>query len=118
MYEPPITLIEEDWRETMIKAFDNQLADNAVEASLRYGIVVDKEELLKALRYDRGQYDKGYADGKAAVEQQIHSRWNVIGKDVMGCRKFECENCGGFDEGFRLPKFCRECGAKMDEVSE
>lgn len=24
---------------------------------------VDKEELIKALRYDRQQYDKGYADG-------------------------------------------------------
>lgn len=25
---------------------------------------VDKEELLKALRYDRNQYDKGYWDGR------------------------------------------------------
>ena len=24
------------------------------------GLVVDREELLKALKYDRGQYEKGY----------------------------------------------------------
>lgn len=33
------------------------------KAVQRYGINVDKEELLKALRYDRDQYNKGYQDG-------------------------------------------------------
>jgi hypothetical protein len=27
------------------------------------GIKVDREELIKALEYDRNQYDKGYTDG-------------------------------------------------------
>ncbi len=27
------------------------------------GITVDKDELIKALQYDRGQYDKGYING-------------------------------------------------------
>ena len=34
-----------------------------LRAVLNVGINVDKEELIKALQYDRGQYDKGYADG-------------------------------------------------------
>lgn len=31
----------------------------------RIGIEVDKEELIKALQYDRQQYEKGYSDGYA-----------------------------------------------------
>lgn len=34
------------------------------------GIYVDKEELIKALRYDRQQYDKGYADGYSKGYEQ------------------------------------------------
>ena len=33
------------------------------KAVQRYVIDVDKEELFKALRYDRDQYNKGYQDG-------------------------------------------------------
>ena len=29
----------------------------------KVGVNVDKEELLKALQYDRGQYEQGYKDG-------------------------------------------------------
>lgn len=31
------------------------------------GVNVDKNELLKALQYDRGQYQKGYADRDAEI---------------------------------------------------
>ena len=33
-------------------------------------INVDKEELEKALKYDRDQYDKGYRDGLAKGEEK------------------------------------------------
>ena len=39
------------------------MEDDVVKAVQSYGIVVDKKELLRALGYDRGQYDKGYEDG-------------------------------------------------------
>ena len=32
---------------------------------MSYESPIDKEELAKALQYDRGQYDKGYEDGRA-----------------------------------------------------
>lgn len=39
-----------------------------------YGIEVDKEELLKALAYDRDQYNKGYNDGyRDAMERIRHA---------------------------------------------
>lgn len=40
------------------------------KAVLDIGICVNKEELLKALQYDRGQYEKGFYDG-----QQKAQRW-------------------------------------------
>lgn len=55
MYKSPIEIFKEE----MQYYFDN----NIVEAVQRYDIQVDKDELLKALRYDRDQYEKGYADG-------------------------------------------------------
>ena len=43
--------------------------ENAVFKAVRkVGINVDKEELLKALIYDRGQYDKGYEDAMNEVK--------------------------------------------------
>ena len=40
-----------------------QFEDNVFKAIQDYGVVVDKEELIKAMQYDRGQYEKGFADG-------------------------------------------------------
>ena len=45
----------------IIEHEENQI----VQAVQNCGISVDKEELMKALMYDRQQYDKGYADAKA-----------------------------------------------------
>lgn len=51
-YEPPITAkIAED--------LDNQIVGEV----LKIGIDIDKDELIKALKYDREQYEKGYEDG-------------------------------------------------------
>lgn len=48
-----------------------------------YGIDVDKEELLKALAYDRDQYDKGYTDGYRDAMERIRSTmenvYNALG---------------------------------------
>lgn len=64
MYKSPI--------ETMIADIQHQIAeqqDDAIyKAVVSVGINVDKEELIRALQYDRGQYEKGYADGKADAE--------------------------------------------------
>lgn len=40
-----------------------KMENNVCTAVQKVGIHVDKEELIKALSYDREQYDKGYADG-------------------------------------------------------
>lgn len=55
----------------------NETDDDSIvmEIQREYGIAVDKDELIKALQYDRGQYSRGYRDGydeaKNEYEQKI-----------------------------------------------
>lgn len=58
-YESPITLITEIEKDLM-----QAEEEGVMQAVWKTGVDVDKDELIRALNYDRGQYDKGYADGK------------------------------------------------------
>lgn len=59
MYESPINIIMSD----MQTSFDGEI----YKAVRRIGIDVHKEELLKALKYDRNQYQKGYDDRNSEI---------------------------------------------------
>lgn len=54
-YESPIKI----WQSEL----EMQMEDEMLNVCRRVGVQVDKDELLKALEYDRNQYDKGYQDG-------------------------------------------------------
>ena len=58
-YKSPIEIIYEQVRYEM----DNEI----MRAIQGVGINVDKDELIKALAYDRDQYQKGFQDGKACI---------------------------------------------------
>ena len=53
-YKSPIELVETQIRTT--------IEGEILKAVQNVGVIVDKEELLKALQYDREQYQKGYED--------------------------------------------------------
>lgn len=79
-YESPINFIMGQI-EQEIKQIQNE-TENRIMCEIRQqlGVYVDKEELIKALRYDRNQYDKGYADGRASIiveelENQKTGHW-------------------------------------------
>lgn len=59
-YESPIQKIVADMQTKMIEQENIQLM---MEVKQAVGFAVSKEELLKALQYDRDQYAKGYAAG-------------------------------------------------------
>ena len=59
MYESPITRITED----IMKDIEKREEDYLIELVHKVGFDIDKEELAKALRYDRDQYEKGFDDG-------------------------------------------------------
>ena len=62
MYESPIKIYEQmnNIQTEIIKKQNEDI----YRAILSYGITVDKEELIRALQYDRDQYNKGHADGE------------------------------------------------------
>ena len=107
MYESPIKLYEVEARiiEDIVKARDDYIL-----AQVKMAVDVDKEELIKALSYDRQQYDKGYADGYANAKAA--GKWILV-TDSNG-QHCVCDHCGEWKYHQRQ-KFCGECGAKMEE---
>lgn len=72
MWECPIQMIAEDITKDMMQKQDELL----MESVHRIGFNIDKDELLKALNYDRNQYRKGYADGRLERDSEINlARW-------------------------------------------
>mgnify|MGYP007133737283 CR=1 FL=1 len=71
MYESPITAIVNDICSDLQKKEDK----HTMECVRNVGIDVNKKELLKALSYDRNQYEKGYKDG-------YNDGLNQISKDL------------------------------------
>lgn len=66
---------------------EKRLEDTAYKAVIECGVVVDKDELIKALAYDRGQYEKGYGDGYRAAKDEI-----VRCKDCIYSRPLDMED--------------------------
>ena len=69
MYESPIEIRQTSTQYTAI--FDKEKDSMILKAVQGVGVNVDKEELLKALKYDRQQYQKGYADGIEEVNERL-----------------------------------------------
>lgn len=98
MYESPIEIIQKD----IVMKQENDI----YQAILEQGIVVDKEELIKALKYDRDQYEKGFADGKAHVEANIAKQWEAF--KALNCipdipEIVRCKDCKHWNDEF---EFC------------
>lgn len=66
MYESPISLKVEKFVDNVQRATQGQILYKVREI-----VDVDKDELLRALKYDRDQYFKGYKDGKRDAQKWI-----------------------------------------------
>jgi hypothetical protein len=114
MYESPIEMFSVT---EYAHHIDEQIESAVYEAVTKVGINVNKEELVKALQYDRHQYEKGYEDG--AMERRT-GEWTFCGyaseRDwELGFKSFKCSVCDKTG-GWKSP-YCPNCGAKM-EVGE
>lgn len=77
MYQSPIEKFYGDIQsqiEQKIEQDENQLM---MQLRQEIGYTVDKEELIKALQYDRQQYDKGYQDGLKHLSEDTVTDWMV-----------------------------------------
>lgn len=81
-YESPIQVLFDEPLNPLITAMENAIV---AQVSQTLHIKIDKDELTKALAYDRGQYEKGYMDALAGFEQPT-----VDAVQVVRCG--ECEH--------------------------
>jgi len=125
MYESPIEIIDDIYNvvtKTVLKAAASGFDEMIYNAIIHAGVKVDKGELLRALEYDRGQYEKGFEDGVNSVDAEPvrHGHWVDAYPDIEANPMFAygiCSICG-FEQSIsdELP-YCPNCGAKM-EVSK
>lgn len=64
----PVELIYEDAKNTFLEQTDEHILARC-EAVL--GVKVDRDELIKAMNYDREQYKKGFSNGYAKRDEEI-----------------------------------------------
>lgn len=76
MYDSPIRLA--------VSKMTSQFNDDIYNAVVKTGIDVDKDELVRALNYDRNQYEKGYRDGLKASEWiSVKERLPKVEADIL-----------------------------------
>ena len=112
MYESPI--------EVMFRDIENRIREqeeNAItaEVSRQMGVNIDKDELIRALLYDRDQYHRGYEDAKRAYERPT-GRWLFDTEHSITIDLFKCSVCGS--GGHVHFKYCPKCGARMEAENE
>ena len=135
MYESPIRIIQ--------KQFEKSVENEIFKAVFNVGVDVDKEELIRALQYDRDQYEKGFKDGELfALEIKLEEKNPEELELLMGdfikessesqktqtetqeTRKSKweidcdgyypyCPNCGEEPPSGKMTNFCPNCGKDM-----
>lgn len=86
MYQSPIEKFYGDIQsqiEQKIEQDENQLM---MQLRQEIGYAVDKEELIKALQYDRQQYEKGYQDGLKHLSEDTVTDWMVEYIQINGIK--------------------------------
>ena len=69
-YQSPIKIIMSDMNTHIQNASlekEMNIENTILEAIEKVGVVIDKDELIRAIRYDRDQYQKGYDDRDAEI---------------------------------------------------
>ena len=94
MYRSPIEMLITDIEHQIVKQQDEEI----YQAVLHHIPNIDKEELIRALQYDRNQYEKGYADGVKEFSVKIAEclkRYSHLHKYANEARRREEEFADG-----------------------
>lgn len=67
-WQSPIRIDYDGTEFQKLKRYEDEQETEVYKAVIRYGINVEKDELIRALKYDRQQYEAGFADGRKSVK--------------------------------------------------
>lgn len=98
--------------EVILQRMQTKIED-CMKAVQRYGFNINKEELEKALRYDRDQYRKGYEAARIQYARP-KGKWEM--KENEYIRALICSECRSFT--MTAYNFCPSCGADMRKEGE
>lgn len=110
-YKSPVEIKQYDVEKDIAKRVEDKIHEEIVQ---RFGVFIDKDELVKALSYDRGQYEKGWIDGfKEALENpKPRTNFDRITESVESLARYienytmfwwkKCDQCETYDH-------CNEC---------
>lgn len=83
MWESPINVME--IQDSFVSEIKEKTEEMVFTEIKRIGIDVNKEELIKALQYDRKKYEKGYSDGYAKAIDEFAERLKpIIDEKIKG----------------------------------
>ena len=86
MYQSPFKLYT-TYTEEVARAAAEALDNEVFKAAYSVGVTVDKDELLRALKYDRDQYNKGFNDGiMAAADELVRCEHCVHNNESLALR--------------------------------
>lgn len=84
MYNSPIDMITETFTEKIAKRAGEEV-DNAIYLAVKHLVNVNKDELIKALKYDRNQYNIGYQDGYSeGYDKGLHDEREALLNTLKG----------------------------------
>ena len=67
MYQSPIEIVFPEYGNLFKEVQRKNEEEIMTCIQVETGLKIDKEELIRALRYDRDQYEKGFADGQNSI---------------------------------------------------
>lgn len=106
MYKSPIDLIYEDMSAYMVDVA-KKVDEEIWQAIVRCVPNIDKDELLRALQYDRDQYNKGYADGRRdSMDELVHCQNCEFCKYNSSSETYKCMSLNGMYGTVELDGFC------------
>jgi ribonuclease HII len=82
-WESPINLIT-NYTDEIVKSLQAAQEECVMRAVANVGVYVEKDELLKALAYDRNQYTIGWNDGYNDRDKEIIRCKDCVRRDI--CR--------------------------------
>lgn len=109
MYQPIIEMFMDEMK--------MQNEGTILKAVRDVGVFVSKEELVEALAYDRGQYEKGYQDGLDKGHERLAKKIESICEQLR-VKIIESEECPRFERAFRQVAFEEALDIILMEMSK